>query len=333
MGVDAETIETVETPISTIVETPEIIETPAPAPAPEEPEVPEQSYTYQPTDEKGRPLGGKQVIKYKTVDELTQKLTEQNIHLVRKLREESRKVKMGVIETDEIPDTAPRFTQAVEFKPRQLSPDERFQLSRDLLDPEKFEEATNTLLEARLGGKPEDVTSAMNKIAQDNMKIMAKVESDAFLANNPDYFPCRENFDTLTGYMVTRNLEPTRENFQFAYEKLKRSGENGASLFVGKPEEVQNIVTPPTPIEEPVVESTPVRQEVPVKKVAPPPTGLTNTQTGEVTGTPVKKYKLTLKDINNMPSEEYKKRLISEKGFAEMVDELEKEAAQSKRNR
>ena len=46
----------------------------------------ELRYEYQPTDEHGRPLGGKQVIKYTTPDELASKLVGQNTQLVRRLR-------------------------------------------------------------------------------------------------------------------------------------------------------------------------------------------------------------------------------------------------------
>ena len=84
-------------------------------PAPAAPE-PELRYEYQPTDEQGRPLGGKQVILYRTPDELAQKLSEQNTQLVRKLREVTRKQKLG-IRDDQVPADAARFEEIVEFKP------------------------------------------------------------------------------------------------------------------------------------------------------------------------------------------------------------------------
>ena len=36
--------------------------------------LPELRYSFQPTDDEGRPLGAKQVIKYKTSEELADKL-------------------------------------------------------------------------------------------------------------------------------------------------------------------------------------------------------------------------------------------------------------------
>src|ERR1700674_147032 len=41
-------------------------------------ELTDQRYEWQPTDEAGKPFGGKQVLIYKTHEELIQKFTEQN---------------------------------------------------------------------------------------------------------------------------------------------------------------------------------------------------------------------------------------------------------------
>ena len=63
----------------------------------EVPVVEERTHIYQPTDEQGRPIGGKQVIKYTTQDELVNKLQEQNVLIfLRKLREETRKNRLGI---------------------------------------------------------------------------------------------------------------------------------------------------------------------------------------------------------------------------------------------
>ena len=69
----------------------------------------EKIYKYQPTDETGRPIGGVQVIKYTTPEELADKLRDQNVLLVRKLREQTRKVRLGVVEEEEISEDAQRY--------------------------------------------------------------------------------------------------------------------------------------------------------------------------------------------------------------------------------
>ena len=49
-------------------------------------------------------------------------------------------------------------------------------------------------------------------------------EAEAFVAVNPDYTRCMPNFDALTAYMVAAGMSPVRENFQVAYDHLKREG-------------------------------------------------------------------------------------------------------------
>jgi len=61
----------------------------------EAPPEPELRYEYQPTDAEGRSIGGKQVILYRTPDELAEKLRDQNISLVRKLRQVTKEARLG----------------------------------------------------------------------------------------------------------------------------------------------------------------------------------------------------------------------------------------------
>ena len=83
-------------PIPVVGEEPQIVEQPAavvpPAPVVETPdELPEKTYEYVITDDNGKQIGGKQVFKYRTQDELIEKLRDSNIHVRRmaqKLREE-----------------------------------------------------------------------------------------------------------------------------------------------------------------------------------------------------------------------------------------------------
>ena len=97
-------------------------------------ELPELRYEYQPTDEHGRPLGGMQVIKYKTPDELATKLAGQNTELLRKLREVTRKQKLGITDDVQLPDDA-EIQEFVTPQPKTLSAEELFNLSQDLQDP------------------------------------------------------------------------------------------------------------------------------------------------------------------------------------------------------
>lgn len=357
MSTETQEIQQVETPAIEVTTAPAPVEqTPAPVP-----EIPELTYTYQPLDESGLALGGKQVIKYKTPDELATKLTEQNTLLVRQLREVTRKQRLGIVETDSIPESAQLFDAPIEFKPRQLTADERVKISRDLLDPEKCEQASDTLLESRLGVKPETLSNTLNSININNLRLTAKIESDAFVAETPEYHKCQQNFDVMTNWMLKYNLYPSSANFKLAFETL-----NAAGLLLKAPivrEEPQTVSNPTTTPAKETVTDTPANtqpvQEEPSRittetpaqtkrPVATIPTGLTRNQAsdagiarnlgddivyelvtkdgkGNVTGKQVLKG---LAAINAMPADEYRRRVRTENGFAEKAEKLE---AQTKR--
>ena len=307
-------------------------------------ELPELRYSYQPTDEAGLLLGAKQVIKYRTPEELADKLAEQNTLLVRKLRSETRKNRLGITDGDEIPTESPRFVEPISFNPVELTAEQKIQISRDLLDPDKSEEAANSLVTARFGAEPEKVTRALADVQNTNIRILAKIESDAFVAANPDYVKCQSNFEAITSWMVRYDLQPVRENFQLAYDKLKAAGVLTLG-YADVPEE-GSVVPPVVPVV-PVVEvpaqvvpvaPEPVVEEVPV--VAQIPTGFTrNNSDGS---SPVKLasdevvYEVKVKDttrkytglaaINAMPSDVYRRWILSDPKNAAIERQLTEEA-------
>ena len=293
--------------------------------------VEEKIYKYQPTDEEGRAIGGPQVIKYHTQEELAEKLQEQNVLLIRKLRKETRNNRLGILENETIPDDAQRFTGTLEFKPRELSDEERYEISRKLLDPTTAYEATSTLLEAELGASPKLFREAFQGLQNDQIKLRAKIEADAFVAENPDYYKCGENFEAITSWMLRYDLAPVKDNFQKAYETLKAQG-----VLVSGPAVVQEPVHVPAVVE-PVVVVEPV-------KVAPVVTGISSgltrdnssdvgpvTQPGSDITYVVNGQTLTgLRAVGAMPSEEYKRRLLTDKEFGKKIDKLEADARKPK---
>ena len=289
----------------------------------------EKVYRYQPTDDEGRAIGGPQVIKYHTQEELTEKLQEQNVLLIRKLRKETRNNRLGILENEIIPDDAQRFTGIVELKPRQLSDEERYEISRKLLDPATAYEATSTLLEAELGAPLKTFSEAFQGLQQDQIKLRARLEADAFVASNPDYYKCGENFEAITSWMLRYDLAPVKDNFQKAYETLKSQ-----RILINGPAVVQE----PAPV--PVVEKPVVVVPPPVQPVVGISSGLNRDNSSDVGALPQsgsdvvyevirggQKVILTgLQAISAMPSEEYKNRLLHDKDFAKKVDKLESEA-------
>jgi hypothetical protein len=327
-------------------------------------ELPEQRYEFQPVDDEGRPIGGRQVIKYRTNDELRDQLVNQNTLLIRKLRKETRNNRLGISAKDEIPEDAPKYTGPIEFKPRVIGDDERYDISRRLLDPSTAMDATAQLLEAQLGAPLSTLGQTLSDIQTENLKLRARVEVNAFMQDNPDYYKCGENFEAITSWMLRYDLAPVKANFQKAYDTLKSVG----ALVEGPRVEIQAPVQAPQTVQalQPVVEEI-ERQEIPVEPVAAPPvtpvvrvpSGLTRDNSSEIG--PVQApgsdivYEATfggeIKKVNGvetvvggqkrvftgaaaidaMPGEEYKRRLLHEPGFAKKVQALDEAALAARR--
>jgi len=284
----------------------------------------EKEYKYQPTDAEGRPIGGIQVIKYTTADELAEKLREQNILLIRKLREQTKKIRLGVVETEEIDESAPTFDGFTEFTPRDLTDEERYDLARKLQDPTTAFEAVNTIVEAQVGAPLNEIGSEVTHLRQENLNLKAKLEAEAFSRDNPDYYKCQENLENITAWMVRYNLQPVKANFQKAYDTLKQQG---VMILGAAP--TQEVV----PAVEPVTEQIQQQEPVVIKRVS---SGLNNDDSSSI-GTPIapgsdivyefvvdkQTHRLTgAQAIAAMPSDEYKKRLLHDKDFAGKVEKL-----------
>jgi hypothetical protein len=321
-------------------------------------ELSEQKYEYQPVDEENRPIGGRQVIKYRTNEELRDKLVEQNTLLIRKLRKETRNNRLGISEKDEIPEDAQKYNGPIEFKPRQLTDDERFDISRRLLDPTTSVDATAQLLEAQLGAPLATLGQTLSDIQTENLKLRARVEVNAFMQDNPDYYKCGENFEAITSWMLRYNLAPVKANFQKAYDTLRSVN----ALVEGPRVEVEVPVQTPVPVVE-----EPIRQEIPLEVPVTPipvvrvPSGLTRENSSEigpanipgsdivyettvggsitkVNGVEVvtggqKRVYTGKAAIDAMSGEEYKRRLLHEPGFAKKVQALDEAALNAKRTR
>jgi hypothetical protein len=305
----------------------------------------EKSHIYQPTDELGRPIGGKQVIKFRTTDELIGKMQEQSVLLIRKLREQTKKNRLGINDLDEISAESPKFESPVDFKPRVLTPDQRVKLSRDLLDPDNLDEATDTLFEAKFGIKPQTLGKVVSDLQSDNINMKARLEADAFVAANPAYVTCGENFASITNWMLRYDLAPVRENFQKAYDTLRADGiliERNEPEPVVEPTTVPATIVPAAipPPEEPPLEEKPTTYAP--SRIA---SGLTrDLSTDAVTIRPVgddivyevvvggqKRVYKGLAALDAMPSDVYKHRINHEKGFAQKADKVMAEAAKNKR--
>jgi hypothetical protein len=270
-------------------------------------------YEYQAVDDSGRALGAKQVFKGATAQEVLDKVANANKELIKLNRELKKNMRIGKYDNDEIPDDAAHFgSETVEFNPVTLTPEERFTLSRDLNDPERFDEASKKLFEATIGASPDKIRAVLNSSQQNISSMRAKMEAELWVATTPEYYPCNENFETITNWMVKNDLAPVRANFQLAFSKLTEVG-----LLLEAPivrEEIPVVVEPERtlantpPAQEDVSRITDVEPAQTKRTVREASSGLNRTQSSDTGIEPKRGY--SQEEIDRMGSEEYKRKVL-----------------------
>ena len=308
---------------------------PAAPPEPVAPVVlPEQRYEYQLCDDDGRPMGGKQVIVYRTPEEFREKLIKNQEQAVRQLRKVSREKAFG----SEPKDDAEKFQNIAEFKSRDLTTEERFALSQKLTNPETAAEARDLIVESAFGVKPEVLARTLNDTSKFIAQQRAVENYVEFVGLSSEYYDSAANRDAVTRWMAKRNYAPTIANFKTAFDKLAQDG-----LLEVNPVVQQASVTPSVPVVEPpvvTVEQEP-KPQVPaaaapglgtveppqVKRHSHVPSGL-NASVASAAGPniPVDGHSVTLADIDKLPSDVYRAKLKDPK-FVALVNKLENEAA------
>lgn len=323
-------------PVIPVVETPvEELIVPVTVPVVPEP-LPELRYEYQPQDENGRAMGGRQVIIYRTQDELRDKLVHQNTLVLRQLRKVTREKYLG--DNEQMPDDAEKFTGVEEFKPRELSAEERFKLSQRLSDPETFEAARDELIESALGAKPSKVTETLNEANKFMIQSRAVDNYISFVNSATEYLDSQENRGVLTRWMTKNGLAPTVGNFNRAYSKLKEAG-----LLQDAPVVQQAPVPQPTavvPVEEEPKPQVPAAELTRISEPPQPqekrhshvPSGLNESNSSATGSLPVGGPSLTLADIDKLPADVYKAKL-RDPAFVKLVNQLEDDAAKRRRAR
>ena len=315
---------------------------PAPAPAPVVDEVPEKRYEWQPTDENDRPLGGRQVILYRTEQEKFDKVIAANNLLIRQLRKVNREKALG--SSEDVPTDAERFQNVTEFKPRELSAEDRFKIAEGLTNPETFADARDQLIESAFGVTPAKLASTLNETQRFIIQQRA-VENYIDFVNATGVLDSMNNRQVLTGWLGKRNLAPTVANFTIALSQCRQSG-----LIEDAP--VVQQVTQPTPAPAPVakvpvvpvvtepnpqapVAATPgLGSEQPqAKRHSHVPSGL-NASIASAAGplVLVEGSSVTLETIDKMPAEVFKQWMKVPANRA-LNERLEQEAATRRRSR
>jgi|SRR5208337_349865 len=305
----------------------------APAPMPEV-----KWHVYQPKDAEGRPIGGQQRISYTTQEELIEKLTHNHEESIRGLRDVRRKQRLGITEAETLPDGLDKMTNPVQFREKELTVEERFLISQELNDPAKFTEARDKLFESAIGVKPAELRETLNKTQVQTAQLVAAQNARTWVERHPEFNSCEENVTTICEWMVKTGLQPTVRNFEFAQAKMEEAGLLLPSPIVREVPPTIPVI-PVVPVAEvvpqpqaPVLEPTRI-SEVPVpqssasvsveKRQSIVPSGLNNRIAPNSGGmAPEKAATLTLRDVENMSSDEYRKNL-SNPEFRKRVDELE----------
>jgi len=341
-------------PIASVVEEP-AIEPIIPVAVPIE--LPELIHEYQPMDEAGKPVGGKQVFKYRTKEELIEKLTK--AHSCATVMGRGARAKALVSAPEPLSEEGTPFPQYEEFPV--MSAEEQEAAQRDLLDPEKAHQARMQLQESAHN-------AVANRQQESLMEVQIKLAFSEFRAENPDYFRCNENAQAIIGYLNAKNWSPTdKNNIQRAYEILRDNGALFGRPVVNQPVPPVLAETVPTVREEKTVPKTQalaeanarISAEVPPqakRPVTPLPTGLSNadaTSDQEPSDVSIESqltFKRILKDgtgkptgvietltgiaaLDAMPSDQMKKLLEQDRrqerqtgkgtGFAKTVEQIE----------
>ena len=306
-----------------------------------------KTHEWQPVDEHGRPLGGKQVIKYKDQEDLLAQIQTNYQQAIRRLRQVTRDARLGLVKED-IPNDADRFENPPTFQPRDLTAEERFEISQQINDPEKVGAARDRLLESAIGVPLPQLRKILSdadirerqQLAYDNYIQFVQSESAGAVGYRHD----EDNAKTLTDWMFKNRLAPTVKNFVYAAKTLKESG-----LILEAPvrhQETPVVPAPATPVAAPAqpVDGAPAQPQatsdgrITVTEARPVrptrvPSGLNDRvssatdqkQVGEVTKA---LHEITLADIDKMPADLYRKQIQSNPAFAKLVNKLEAEATQ-----
>jgi hypothetical protein len=210
-----------------------------------------KKYQIQPTDKEGRAIGAPHVYYYTDEADLNRQLSETVGNGTRKIREMAlgNPVKITAPEGAELEedDSEP----IPEFKPRELTADEKFAIANKLRDPATMVEAYDELTLARTGAKPEDIAKLQHKMAKDAQKakddaakVRARTEALTFQERHPEFVTNEANANAMMTYLTSRKMAVVLKNFEIAYKALTDDG----LLILKEPEpEPEPVVVVPEP--------------------------------------------------------------------------------------
>ena len=224
------------------------------------PPVIKKKHVIQPMDKENRPLGSPSVFYYTDEADLSRQLSESVANGTRRIREMKlgNPVKLTAPEGADLEDDD--LDDIPEFKPRELTADEKFAIANKLRDPATMVEGFDELTEARTGAKPADIARIQRKAAEDAKKAklnsavtLARANGIAFQESHPEFVPNEANANAMLTYLTShkdekgRAMAPTLKNFEIAFKALADDG----MLILREPEpepEPKPVVNEPAPV-------------------------------------------------------------------------------------
>lgn len=207
-----------------------------PEETPVTPAVEKQTYSYQAKDKQGNPVGNPQIFYYTDQADLIQQITDANQNATCRIHE----LKEQVAKAEK---AAPRG----EYKPRELTADERFQSTVDLQDPTHAQKALRQMVEAEFGAPIDEVRANLKRARDIDEKLLA--QNWALNNESKGYHICHDNAVAMATYIMQNNLALTEANLDLAFEVLKET-------LVPRPSDTQAAQIPETQSREAIPSET-----------------------------------------------------------------------------
>lgn len=329
-------------PTAPIVEAPAAVQIEPPAPAPAHTPPPAQvevTEEWQATDTDGTPVGppskitGVGATEVEAYRDLARKLRDANIKAARKIKEYREKYRTYDQE---------KFENAV--TPTELTAEQRVEITRLMSDPATVDEGFDLIYKSRFGETPEQVRERRQQEQQASWLQIGKGETDKFLTEHPDFptgpiskkllldeVQARKNAAVAEG----KTFGWTAHNLEIVYDDLVERG-------LITPKQLESNSEPKPAVQIDAVQRASQEPTPPSATPANPPATAANTP--EATGTRPRGSRSSVmttehgqppatdtrqlddeafrKEVNEMSNETFKRRVKSDRKFAQRVDNL-----------
>jgi hypothetical protein len=276
-----------------------------------------------------------EVFSGKTKNEVMKKLAESKANATRELRR--RKNKKSVLK--ELSEITPEANPPVRrFEEKRLTADEQYEIANGLNTPESTLKSFDKLIEARFGASPDEIRATLNLTHEQKAFDRDRSTAVQWVSENPEFYNCPENIESMKNFLVTRNWDVTKKNLSDAYrflsaqgELLEREDDEVPPAAVAVPVVVPASVVPaavvPAPVATPVtppVSSAPTPSALPARAVVRPGSNSTAIPRSATTvvapgSGPVG---LTAEEYYKIPAAAMKIRMQRDPAFRAQVDRL-----------